>query len=132
MTLKRLPQESAFRFHSGLESPVREVVRDADSWRRIWVRLSGSGASSPAPDVDFAREMALVAAMGQRSTGGYAIRIESVERAGSGLAVRVVETSPGPTCGTGQALSRPADVVIVPRSALPVQWTVRQVVTDCG
>lgn len=132
MTMRRLPQETAFRFNSGLESPAREVVRDAGSWGRTWSRLSGSGSASTAPEVDFAREMALVAAMGRRSTGGYEIRIDSVERTGSGLEVRVVETSPGPTCGTGQALSSPADVVLVPRSTLPVRWTVRQVVTDCG
>jgi hypothetical protein len=126
--------EAAFRHNSGMRDATRRVVRDAGEWGRIWPALSGSaaGASPTAlPPVDFAREMALVAAMGRRNTGGYEIRIQSVERAENGLVVRVTESSPGPTCGTGAALSAPADVVVVPRSDLPVRWDVRQVVAAC-
>jgi hypothetical protein len=124
--------ETGFRHYSGMEQPGREVVRDAGAWTRLWVRLSASrGGTSPAPQVDFGREMALVAAMGRRSTGGYEIRIHSVQRQGDGLVVHAVETSPGPTCGTGAALSSPADVVLVPRSDLPVRWQVRQETTAC-
>jgi hypothetical protein len=124
--------ETGFRHNSRIEAATREVVRDAEAWGRLWPRLSGSsGGSSPVPQVDFGREMALVAAMGRRSAGGYEIRIVSVERDGTRLIARVVETSPGPTCGTGAALSSPADVVVVPKSDLPVQWVVRQSVMPC-
>jgi hypothetical protein len=135
LALRRLSAdaETGFRHNSRMEAAVREVVRDAGAWSRLWPRLSGSmGGASPAPRVDFDREMALVAAMGRRSTGGFEVRIESVERTGAGLVAHVVETSPGPTCGTGAALSSPADVVLVPRSDLPVRWEVRRAVTDCG
>jgi hypothetical protein len=124
--------ETGFRHYSGMEQPAREVVRDAGAWGRLWPRLSASrGGTSAAPQVDFGREMALVAAMGQRSTGGYEIRIHAVQRQGDGLVVHAVETSPGPTCGAGAALSRPADVVLVPRSDLPVRWEVRQETAAC-
>ncbi|HEU0300970.1 MAG TPA: protease complex subunit PrcB family protein, partial [Longimicrobium sp.] len=88
LPLRRLSAEveAGYRHNSRMESAARELVRDAAAWSRLWPRLSGSmGGASPAPQVDFAREMALVAAMGQRNTGGYEIRIESVERTGDGL-----------------------------------------------
>ncbi len=123
--------QASFRYNSGVQTAMRETVRDAAAWRALWTRLTArAGPPAPPPEVDFAREMVLVAALGQRSSGGYSIRIESV-RTGSELAATVVQSSPGPRCGVTGALTAPADVVIVPRSEAPVRWTVRETVTDC-
>jgi hypothetical protein len=134
LSLRRLSEalQTTFRYSSGVETATRETVRDAAAWGGLWARLTArSGPRLPAPEVDWSREMVLVAAMGQRRSGGYAIRIESVRRAGGELVAEVVQTSPGPRCGVAAALSAPADVVIVPRSDAPVRWTVRETVTDC-
>ncbi len=71
---------------------------------------SGTTAPTPAsgppwaaergPAVDFSRDIVIVAAAGQRATGGNAIAVERVNRTGDGLAVEVVETNPGPGCMT--------------------------------
>jgi hypothetical protein len=63
--------------------------------------------------VDFRRDIVIAAAAGQRTTGGNAIAIERVTRTGDGLAVEVVETTPGPGCMTTQSLTQPVDVVVV-------------------
>jgi type IV pilus biogenesis protein CpaD/CtpE len=134
IALRRFPEAvlGAFRSGSGIEAPTREAVRDAQAWRDAWSRLtSRSGPPRAAPEVDFAREMVLVAAMGQRRSGGYAVRIESVREEGGELVASVVETSPGPRCGVTMALTAPADAVVVTRSTLPVRWAVRQAVSDC-
>ncbi|HET7462474.1 MAG TPA: protease complex subunit PrcB family protein [Longimicrobium sp.] len=134
LPLRRPPEalQRAFRYSSGVETAMRETLRDATAWRALWTRLtSRAGPPVPPPEVDFAREMVLVAALGQRSSGGYAIRIESVRQAGGEMVATVVQTSPGPRCGVTGALTAPADVVIVPRSDAAVRWTVRETVTDC-
>ena len=132
--LRRLGEAAAayFRYSSGLAQPAREVVRDGAAWSALWARMTqGHAPAPPAPAVDFGREMLLVAALGERGTGGYAVTIESVSDTGGELVARVAEQRPGPRCGTTQAVTAPADVVAIPRSAHAVRWTVREVVTDC-
>ncbi|HEU4884286.1 MAG TPA: protease complex subunit PrcB family protein, partial [Longimicrobium sp.] len=111
---------------------TRETIREAAAWRGVWTRLtSRAGSPHPPPEVDWTREMVLVATMGQRRSGGYSIRVESVRRDGGELVAAVVETSPGARCGVIAAITAPADVVIVPRSDAPVRWAVSEIVADC-
>lgn len=133
--LRRFDESAAtrFRYSSGLARPAREVARDAAAWSALWSRMTaGHHPATPAPAVDFGREMVLVAALGQRATGGYSVRIESVADAGGELVARVVEQRPGPRCGTTQAVTSPADAVAVPRSSKPVRWVVREVAMECS
>lgn len=107
-------------------------MRDAAAWRDTWTRLTArTGPPVAQPQVDWAREMVLVATLGRRRSGGYAIRIESIRREGGELVAEVTQTAPGPRCGETAALTAPADVVIVPRSDAAVRWRVRDVVADC-
>ena len=94
---------------SGITTPARLIIRDDSSYARFWASL-GAGDR---PAVDFSRDIVIAAAAGQRATGGNAIAVERVTRAGDGLAVEVVETSPGAGCMTTQALTQPVDVVVV-------------------
>ena len=103
--LRRIGQYSA----SGITAPARLVIRDDSSYARFWASL-GAGQR---PAVDFSRDIVIAAASGQRATGGNAIAVERVTRTGDGLAVEVVETTPGPNCVATQALTQPVDVVVV-------------------
>jgi hypothetical protein len=103
--IRRIGQYST----SGITTPARLVIRDDSSYASFWTSL-GAGAR---PAVDFSRDIVIVAAAGQRATGGNAIAVERVSRTGDGLAVEVVETNPGPGCMTTQALTQPVDVIVV-------------------
>lgn len=98
----------------------REVVRDAATWARTWAEVQPS-ADAP-PPVDFAGQVAIVACLGERRSGGYAIEIVSVEVADDALIVRVRETAPAPGSVNTQALTAPYHVVRVARTTLPVRW----------
>ena len=57
---------------SGMTARERLVVRDAQAWTAVWARIRG--AIQPPPGViqpDFGEEMAIVAAMGEKPTGGH-------------------------------------------------------------
>jgi hypothetical protein len=103
--IRRIGQYST----SGITTPARLVIRDDSAYANFWTSL-GAGAR---PAVDFSRDIVIVAAAGQRATGGNAIAVERVTRTGDGLAVEVVESNPGPGCMTTQALTQPVDVVVV-------------------
>ena len=115
------------------DAPAREVIRTEADWRRAWARLSA--CRSPAPDVpavDFAREMVLLAALGQRATGGHGVRIASAAVSDGVLHVQVIETRPGAGCMTTQALTHPVAVARVPRHDGEVRFADRVEVRDCG
>ena len=117
-------------FYSAFTTRQRIVVRDANTWARLWEgKLSGAGPSS-LPPVDFSTHEVLVAAMGTRPHGGFVIRIERVADTPTQRWVEVHEVTPG-NCGTGQAVTSPAIAVVVPRSDKPVTFVERQSVHDC-
>lgn len=105
LPMRRIGQWST----SGITTPARQVIRDDGAYARFWAAL-GAGER---PSVDFSRDVVIAVAAGQRTTGGHAIAVTRVTRAGAGLAVDVVETVPGAGCMTTQQLTQPVDVVVV-------------------
>ncbi|HYW12183.1 MAG TPA: protease complex subunit PrcB family protein [Longimicrobium sp.] len=122
---------SRVRFNGGLAERGEQVVRDPAAWSALWRRMTAGQSPSSLPAVDFGSEMVLVAAMGQRSSGGYAATIDRVESTPSALMVHITHQSPGPRCGAIAAVTAPVDVARIPRSDRPVRWSVREVVRDC-
>jgi hypothetical protein len=102
--------------YSGLEAPLRSLVRSESEWRDLWARLAADRIPRPeAPEIDFSERVVVVAAMGTRPTGGHAIRIDRVSYAGDTLWVEVTSVAPGPGCVTTQALTAPVAAVSVER-----------------
>ena len=95
---------------SGLTASERIVIRDDTSYASFWSSL---GVGGERPVVDFSRDVVIAVAGGQRSTGGYSIAVDRVDRSGTGVAIDVVETTPGKGCMMTQALTQPVDVVVV-------------------
>ena len=100
--------------------PRREVVRDAARWAEAWAAVQPTRVAPPA--VDFAGQVAIVACLGVRRSGGYAIEIESVAVADDALVVTVRHRGPAPGAITTQALTAPFHIVRVARTTLPVRW----------
>jgi hypothetical protein len=101
---------------SGVEDRQRAVLTRQEEWTALWDRAHANLTHTPpAPAVDFADRIVVVAAMGLRSSGGYAIRIDAVHRDGDDLYVRVHEVSPGARCLVTAALTAPVTAVALPR-----------------
>lgn len=125
--------EGAASSMSGISERQRLVIDDVESWATFWTRLHANiSPEPPAPIVDFGNRVVVAATMGQRATGGYAIRIEEITRVGDDLRVVVLETSPGPKCLTTQAFSAPATAVTVPRPAEHVDFVEEAETRDCS
>jgi pyruvate dehydrogenase E2 component (dihydrolipoamide acetyltransferase) len=109
--IRRIGQWTA----SGIDTPQRKVIRDDSTFAQFWQSL-GAGQR---PVVDFTRDVVIAVAAGQRQTGGYAIAVQRVARAGKSMTVDVVETAPGPGCWTPQQITQPVDVVVVAAADAP-------------
>ena len=76
----------------------------------------------PLPDVDWDREMVLVAAVGVRYEVGDSVEIRRVLAIDSGTRVEWVERRPGDFCAPARRNVRPIQIVIAPRSPAPVEF----------
>jgi len=116
---------------SGFSEAAELVLRDesafADAWRTVHNGIPGN----PPPAVNFAQKMVIMLALGQRNTGGFAIRFDSITVDASGPVVRYTATSPGANCMTTQSLTSPIDAVVVPRHDAQVRFETRTVVQGC-
>ena len=118
--------------NSGITARERLVIRDATEWPAMWSRIHG--AETPPPDVvqpDFNSEMAVVAAMGEKTSGGFDIVIDSVTQHERGSIVYVTERSPGSGCMTTGALTQPVHAVRAPKTDGTIWWRERSVVDNC-
>jgi len=121
-----------FEFFSGFTQPVRQVIASEAEWRAAWSTLyQRATPQSAAPPVDFGRETVLLAALGERSSGGYSILVDSVYAAPGETQVVVRKTSPGAGCSVIGAMTQPVDVVRVPRVSGTVTWIEKDEVRDC-
>lgn len=119
-------------FSSGLREPARTVVRDAALWEATWAAIWSRHEPEPArPAIDFDREMVVVAALGERASGGHAILVDSATVAGGTLVVHLRTTSPGPRCYVTAALTQPVDAVRLPRHEGAVEFRERAEVSRC-
>lgn len=132
VTTDRVLDLSPFRFYSGLRERERLVIRRPGEWGAAWQRITAASfPARPLPPVDFSRELVVLAAMGERPTGGYSITIDGVFEARGRLYVQVRETSPGRNCIVTEALTQPIDAVRVPRHDGTVAFVERAETRSC-
>ncbi len=107
------------------------VIRDQSAWQGAWRQLHNGLAAAPVPAVDFAREVVVLVAAGERNTGGTTLRVDDVVQVGADAVVRYTVTEPGPGCMTAQVITSPVEVVRVPQAGGAVRFERRTTVTPC-
>ncbi len=123
----------AHEYYSGLVDAGDLVIADSQTWAVIWARLNaGRQPDPPLPAVDFGTERVILVALGQRNSGGYDIRIDSVVHFQRGSVTYVTATAPGDRCVTTGALTQPVDVIRLSPSMEPIAFQQRAVVRDCS
>jgi hypothetical protein len=105
-------------YNSGIMTRQRLVIRDDAAWADVRIQSPSPFPSvPPAPEVDFAKNDIIVAAMGTKRTGGYSITVDEVRIVAGGVRISVTEVSPGSGCIVTEAETAPVAVVVVPRFA---------------
>ena len=119
-------------YYSGLVNAADLVIADSQSWAATWAQLTrGVGPPPVLPAVDFRTERVVLVALGQRSSGGYDIRIDSVVHFQRGSVTYVTATSPGQSCYATAALTQPVDVIRLSPKVEPIVFQQQAVVRDC-
>ncbi|TVR63406.1 MAG: hypothetical protein EA422_09420 [Gemmatimonadales bacterium] len=124
----------------GGDSPARLEVPEAflgegpdapTDWLAFWERHGGSGP--PPPEVDWEREMVLVATAGRRTEAGDSLQITRILPIGEGTRVEMILRVPGNFCSPAGRVGWPYHIVIAPRTPSPVTFADPQVIrVPCG
>jgi hypothetical protein len=115
------------------KTPFRQVIKTREEFSDFWKRRLAPvppGKWVPAiPEVDFSKEMVVVAAMGERPSSGYGIMIDGACECDGQVEVYV--SSNENTCGGGAlgVVTAPADAVRLPQTNLPVVF--REIQARC-
>lgn len=115
------PREAAFReiaagTVSGWHDAETFVIRDGAAYDSVL----GDAAARDPTGVDFSRRMVLGVALGDRPTGGHAVRFTSVEIGSGVMWVRLESVRPASGCPVTTALTQPYAFVEVDRFDGPV------------
>ena len=89
------------------------VIKDAVSFNQL-LSLTGND-SSLSDDIDFSKEMAVAAFMGEKLTGGYSIEIIDVLKKKDHLEFLIKKEEPGPNDMVIQTITSPYHVIKLER-----------------
>ena len=111
--------------HSGRQ-PERLVVRDAATWAEVWTAIWRWQSPAPAlPEVDFTRELVVVAVPGRGVTHVSNFLVDSAVRNRDGVTVQLRTFTPGPGCAITAEIRNPVDIARMPRTQDDVAFTER-------
>src|SRR5687768_9815666 len=115
----------------GISERSRLVIRDRDTFNELWNKImSAVSDKPPLPEVNFSREMLIVAAMGQQQSA-YEIIIDSACEVENQLEVLVRITKFLPCGAYAGLLPQTADIVGLPKTDLPVVFRETEFTADC-
>jgi Peptidase inhibitor I9 len=115
----------------GTSQRPRLVIRDRDEFNKLWNEIMRQAADKPAPpEVDFSREMLIVAAKGQQPSVHMTI-IDSACEVDNQLEV-LVRSTKFLNCGAHAGhLPETVDIVRLPKTDLPVVFRETEVTSVC-
>jgi hypothetical protein len=115
------------------DKPFRRVIKNQDEYNEFWKLLMAPVLPGnwvpPQPEIDFAKEMLVVSANGQRPSSGYWTIIDGACETDGQLEIFI--TNLEEVCGGAlMVLTYPADAVRIPRSDSPVVFRETQIRCD--
>ena len=132
LTMEEVPQSVAQDLYSGISDKRRLYIDNASDWSSLWAEVTAPYMPPPpVPTIDFANEAVIVASMGMKPSGGYAIVIEGVYESQSTVYVEVREITPGSNCVTTAALTAPVYAVRAPKREFTIKFVERTETRMC-
>ena len=106
---------------SAVRSPVATTIGDVANWEQVWAVIHANEVNPPpVPDVDFSTHQVVILILGDRSTGGYSVRVAKVSERDRAIEVMVAVTAPNPGDMVTQVHTSPFTTVAIPDPGKPV------------
>ena len=121
------------KIHFPSDGPLQFVIRDriqfTDFWKRAQIFAIPGVGFPPMPEIDFSKKMLVAVVMGNKPTPGYQIIIDGACEIDGHLDVFVTSIDAS-HCSQLEGKSAAADIVILPRTDLPVVFRENKVNCD--
>jgi hypothetical protein len=121
------PWVNIFPSEKGFRLVIKSREEFSDFWNGLTGRVPPDQWVPPLPEIDFSKEMIVVAAMGQRPTSGYLIIIDGACEVDGQVEVLISSVEADGCVGVSTAATYPADAVRIPQSDLPVVFRETQI-----
>ena len=109
------------RTNSGVQDARNVVIKDKVALGTLWLEHAPVG--SPTPDIDFSTKMVIGVFLGTKPNGCFGTNIDSISTDGSRISVRHTDSTPAMGVLCAMHVTSPAELVVVDRSDLPVDFT---------
>ena len=113
-----------------------EIDDTPQHWAVFWDAHADT-TRRPVPEVDWATQMVVVGAVGERDEVGDSVEVRRVLQIGdqdrvTGTRIEIVERIPGDYCAPARRIVRPYHIVVAPKAPEPVDFAVRSERVPCG
>ena len=102
------------------------------AWNAAWNAAFSRFSDQPKPaKIDFENQLILLVTMGEKNSGGYSIKIDSIVENEKTIVVTILETSPGKSCITTSMMTYPYQMVELKNSTKEVIFKTIEKFYDC-
>ena len=82
---------------SNIPDPLEEIISSEERLQEVFVHINSSRIPAmDVPDIDFSKESLIFVNLGYKSSGGYSVRVDRIEKDAEGYTVFLSGVSPGP------------------------------------
>ena len=101
--------------NSSVTKRVNYLITSPIQLKNLWLMID---AAETAPAIDFSKYVIVAVFAGQNPTTGYDIQISKIEDTATARIVSLTLAKPDGNCITGQAVTAPYELVLVPATSL--------------
>jgi len=119
-------------YYVSFEEKRMLVINDEKDYIQLWNDVYANLDQLPKiPDVDLKKYTVAAVFMGWQKSGGYDVKIDKITNINDKLVIEVTETSPGVNCMVTDGITKPYDVVKIPKTDIEHEFKINKVVKDC-
>ena len=118
--------------NSGFSEKTNEAIYNQIEYNNAWERAFSKYFQKPKPQkIDFENKQLILVAMGERNSGGYKIRVKSVEESETNIIVIIEETKPGNSCLTTSVMTYPYQIIEIKKIPKKLIFQTEEKIIDC-
>jgi hypothetical protein len=102
-----------------------------DDFVALW-SLVYAGGGPAVPSVDFSKNEVIAVFDGSHSSGGYKVSVTDVMDMNGKRTVSILRESPDANCPVTDAITSPFQIIVVPKTALPLTKEEQMRTSTCG
>lgn len=119
-------------YYAAFDEQRTLVINDDKEFAKLWEDVYANLDQAPRiPDVDLKKYSVAAVFMGAQKSGGFDIKITGVTGMNEKLVIDVTATSPGINCMVTDGITKPYDVVKIPKTDLGYEFKFNNEVKDC-